>query len=88
MSCRTRHGIVLAGVVLIGLAWVSPAFAGAWWRLSARAAPTSLPPGGQGLVVVTAQDLGDTGVNGSSSHVRISDILPAGVGVIGGVAAI
>ncbi len=88
MSLRARRGVVTSGVLLAALVWVTPAFAGAWWRLSSRAAPTNLAPGSQGLIDVDAQDLGDTGVNASSSHVRIGDTLPAGLAVAGGAAAI
>ena len=80
--------MVMSAVLLAALVWVTPAFAGAWWRLSSRAAPSNLAPGSQGLVVVAVQDLGDTGVNTSSSHVRIGDTLPSGVQVLGGAAAI
>ena len=50
-----------------------------WWGLTAGSRPSSLPPEGKGLIVVTAQDLGDAGANGGTAPVTISDVLPAGL---------
>jgi hypothetical protein len=69
---------VLVAVVTV-LLMAAPALAGPWWKLSARAAPTNLPPGGQGLIEVAADDLGDDGVSGATHAVTIKDILPQGV---------
>ena len=81
---RRRAGAsvaVLAAVLAIVLACASPALAGPWWRLSARAAPTDLPPGQAGLIDVAADDLGDSGVTGATRAVTIRDVLPAGLAV-------
>ena len=77
---------MLAGRAARRWCGVSPALAGAWWRLSSRAAPTNLAPGGQGLLVVAAEDLGDAGVNGEhlSRHDHATRC-PAGLVVSGGV---
>lgn len=86
---RARHLLGRSGVsvatlacaLLIGLVGAGPALAGPWWRLSSRAAPTYLRPGQTGLIDVAADDLGDAGVTGSTSEVRIKDVLPPGVAV-------
>ena len=73
-----RSVVALAGVLLLAaLVGASPpALAGAWWHLSARAAPTYLPPGQTGLIEASADDLGDAGVTGATSKVTLSDVLP------------
>jgi hypothetical protein len=71
--------LILAFVVVCGCV-PSSAFAGAaWWRLSARAAPTNLSPSGHGLVEVTANDIGSVGVSGESTPITLTDTLPEGV---------
>ncbi len=78
---RARVLVVLVGVLLGVLVGAAPAFAGAWWGLSARAAPTFLAPGGEGVIDVAADDLGDTGITGAVSEVTIKDVLPTGLTV-------
>ena len=74
-----RCALALCCVGLLMLAGTAaPAFAGARWRLSARAAPTQLPLKGEGFVTVQAIDAGDAQVSGNSP-VTITDVLPAGV---------
>jgi hypothetical protein len=87
-TVRTRGAsgfCALAGVLLAMLVCAGSAFAGPWWRLSARLAPTHLAPGADGLIVVAADDLGDAGVNGSPTPVTITDALPQGLRVDGRV---
>ncbi|HUA73438.1 MAG TPA: hypothetical protein VL988_01635 [Solirubrobacteraceae bacterium] len=74
-------GVGLALVLLAALACASPALAAVRWQLSSRAAPTNLPPGGAGLIVVAADPLGDAGVSGASSRIAITDTLPVGLRV-------
>ena len=74
-----RLGVVLAGVLVVALMGAAPAFAGAWWRLSARAAPTLLIPGQKATIAITATNVGDGGVNATSTPVTIKDVLPAGL---------
>jgi hypothetical protein len=89
MSMRgLRCALICIGTLLAVLVGASPALAGAWWQLSARAAPTNLPPGGQGLVDVAASDVGDQGIDGSVSRVRLTDTLPEGLTVSGGATAV
>ncbi len=78
---RMRVLVVLVGVLVSVLVSAAPAFAGAWWGLSARAAPTFLAPGGEGVIDVAADDMGDTGITGAVSEVTIKDVLPAGLAV-------
>ncbi|HEY3864896.1 MAG TPA: hypothetical protein VGL54_02275, partial [Solirubrobacteraceae bacterium] len=92
MLCRRcsllSSGAVALGVLVLAVAWlllgfvsVSPADAGpaAWWHLESNATPTNLPPGGEGQIVVTASNLGDEVVNGTTNTVTIVDKLPAGL---------
>jgi hypothetical protein len=54
-----------------------------WWGVTSGSRPSSLPaPGGQGEVFVSAQNRGDAAADGSSSPVRIADVLPAGLEAI------
>ncbi|HTZ64269.1 MAG TPA: hypothetical protein VMB51_09200 [Solirubrobacteraceae bacterium] len=81
--------VVSFGVlILAGLAGAARANAAPLWRLSSRAAPTNLAPGSTGLLVVTAMDLGDSGVNAQSSPVTLTDTLPEGLVVSGGVSGL
>ncbi len=74
--------LTLLSVVLLMAAGASPALAGAWWRLSSRAAPSSLPPGGTAAIFVSATNVGDAGVNATTSPVTIKDTLPPNLEVI------
>jgi hypothetical protein len=81
-SCPVVLGLALAGAA------APTAQAAPVWRLSSRPAPTNLAPGAKGLIIATAEDLGDAGVNGKSDHVTISDTLPDGLAITGGLAAV
>ncbi len=63
-------------MLVLALASASPAFAGAWWHLSSRAAPTFLSQGGRATIVVAATNVGDAGVNALTAPVSIKDTLP------------
>jgi hypothetical protein len=81
-SIGARSGIWAAvAVALLALCHVSPAPAASspWWHVNTSALPTDLPPGGEGKIVVTATNLGDAEVNGSSEPVTIADKLPSGL---------
>jgi hypothetical protein len=69
-------GLTVVSVAVLLVAGASPALAGAWWRLSSRAAPSSLPPGGTAIIVVSATNVGDGGINATTSPVTIKDTLP------------
>ena len=84
-----RVAVVIALSIAIGLLalmavcsnTVLAAGGGPRWELSSRAAPTNLPPGGEGFITVAADDVGDVGVSGASSPLTLTDVLPAGVRV-------
>ena len=69
--------LALLGVWLLLMAGASAAYAGAWWRMSSRAAPTLLVPGQKATIVVAATNVGDTGVNATATPVTIKDTLPS-----------
>ena len=71
-----RLSIAVLGVSLLSAAGASPAFAGAWWRVSSRAAPTFLAHGGKATIVVGATNVGDGAVNATTTPVTIEDTLP------------
>ena len=77
--------LALAGCSLAGAA---PAFAAGtcagcspWWELTSSAAPTNLPPGGEGEIIARAINLGDAATS-TSPAVALSDDLPAGLKVL------
>src|SRR5271165_928127 len=87
-SRRLRQGRLLAlavtSVVLLALEGAAPALATEiefpHWNIESRVAPTNLPPEGEGVIVVTATNLGDAEANGGGGHtVKIIDTLPKGV---------
>ena len=49
------------------------------WRLESSTAPRYLPPGGSGLLVVVATNLGDSEISASTVPVTLSEKLPAGL---------
>jgi hypothetical protein len=56
---------------------VLPTTTAAWWHVEARPAPTSLPRGGEGVIVLTVTNAGDTAVMATAaSPVTITDMLP------------
>ncbi len=72
-------GLGLLGASVLLMACAPGAFAGAWWRLSSRSAPTFLIPGEKATIVIAATNLGDASVNATTKPVAISDILPSGL---------
>jgi hypothetical protein len=82
----------VAGTLTV-LAFAQPASAAApYWKLSSRSAPTNLPlkgeplvganddgVKGEGMLVVTAVNLGDANVNGTKAPVTITDQVPTGL---------
>jgi hypothetical protein len=83
---RTHRAWVLAllalGLLLGAATQAAPALAqtgSAWWRITATAAPTNLPPGGEGELALTVINVGDGDVNAAGEHVTITDHLPAGL---------
>lgn len=84
-----RLGMVVlaAGVVCVVLG-VGAGFASAasgvapWWGLYVGARPGVLSPGGSGVLVVTAENLGDGQADGSVSPVVVSALVPEGLTVV------
>jgi hypothetical protein len=81
---RSAAGVRLTGIALsvaVGVClWMcGPAFgltAGAGWELTANTFPTSMPPGGSGLIIV---DVMNIGAGESKGEITIRDTLPSGV---------
>ncbi|HTD09407.1 MAG TPA: hypothetical protein VK680_10985 [Solirubrobacteraceae bacterium] len=86
MSVR-RHPIpdfvLVVGVLLVASVCSAPALAqtavAPHWRIESHTAPTNLPVGGEGIVIVDAANIGDAEVDGRASKARILDALPANV---------
>jgi hypothetical protein len=82
MRClaHPRSALLACGLALLAaLALSSAAHAAApapWWRLSARPAPSYLPPSGQAKLILSATNMGDAP---TSAPITITDILPANV---------
>jgi hypothetical protein len=71
-------GVVLATFTLVVVSGCSPAFASVLWRLDSNAAPSELVQGQQARIIATANNIGDTTVDGSGAHpVILTDRLPA-----------
>ncbi len=81
VSRRVTGCVAALALASVGLICAPGAWAGARWALSSRVAPTNLPPGGEGLLIVGADDLGNAGVKGAAHNVTLTDILPEGVQV-------
>ncbi|HEY1687517.1 MAG TPA: hypothetical protein VGF95_01500 [Solirubrobacteraceae bacterium] len=73
--------VLLAAIAVLGASFASAARASAAetpeWAITSYAAPTDLPPGGAGELLVTAVNVGGAATNGSA--VTIKDTLPAGL---------
>ncbi len=76
---------VVVGVMLACMALAvgaAPAFAEGevpWWNVQTTAAPSELPSGGYGQIVVTAVNVGDGEASGSAAPIALTENLPAGV---------
>ena len=85
MSCGALRLLVsvlaaaaVAGTAMAGAA--APALATApYWALQSTSAPTNLPPGGEGKVIVTASNLGDAAMEGGTAMITVTDKLPPGL---------
>ncbi len=77
---RTAIVVTALGVLSVSLAFASGASATtAWWQLNTVSAPTILQPGGEGVITVSAADLGNAEISGAASAVRLVDRLRGGV---------
>jgi hypothetical protein len=79
LAIRRASLLMVASVLALGCVMASPALASPWWQISSETAPTHLPPGGSGQVLVVLSDLGDQPIDGAAEPVVISDRLPAGL---------
>jgi hypothetical protein len=77
--------LLVAMCALAALAGAAPASAKVtcatcrpWWQLMSQSFPGHLPPGGEGMIFLLAEDAGDAAPNPSSTVV-VRDKLPAGV---------
>jgi hypothetical protein len=82
--CRLRGAaLVLPSLItVVGLFGTTPASAAgtAYWRLATNAAPSTLAPGSQGRIIVTAANLGnESNSPAKSSAITLTDKLPAGI---------
>jgi hypothetical protein len=80
---RLPRRLIAGAIAVIALLAVSatPAFAAGApsWRINDEVAPTNLPPGGEGTIIVAASNLGDAPVEAVKAPVTITDRLPAGL---------
>jgi hypothetical protein len=74
---------LLIGVLTLVAASSASAQAGAWWLTDSGASPSSLQPGQEGRIWVTAIDQGWKPIATSSRPVVVEDTLPSGVELAG-----
>jgi hypothetical protein len=79
-SVRRLSLALLAITGILGAVAAAPALAEApWWQINSETAPTNLPPGGEGNVLVVVSNLGDAPIDGTKDPVVVTDKLPAGL---------
>jgi hypothetical protein len=81
-SIRWVVGLLAGSALLATIAFAAPASAegaSSWWHLNTVSHPTYLPPGGEGVVVGLASNLGDGEVKAGGNPVTLTDTLPAGL---------
>jgi hypothetical protein len=84
MGSLARQLASVAGLVMVltaGAALLSTSTAlasSAWWQLSTRSFPATLPKGGEATIYIVAVNMGDAPMSGP---IALSDELPAGVTV-------
>ena len=72
--------LLLCLLSLAALAGASSASAAQpWWHVISSARPSYLPPGGEGTIVASVENLGDLQAGSEKSPVKIADVLPAGL---------
>jgi hypothetical protein len=78
--------VAAIGALLLALTCSAPALAETvavpHWQVESHTAPTHLPIGGEGIVIVDAANIGDAEVNGRAGKVKIFDTLPADIAEI------
>jgi hypothetical protein len=80
--------VALAAVLYPAGVSAKVSFVGAsWWSVSSSAAPTNLPPGGEGQLDATAANLGTEEAKASKEHpIVLTDKVPVGLEVVVGAA--
>jgi hypothetical protein len=85
LGSRNMDGVakVTAGLIVLLAVFAfpaSPSFASSvWWGLTSGSRPTNLPPGGTGMIVVTAENLGYTPAEAGVTPILVEDTLPKGL---------
>src|SRR5258708_26877739 len=74
--------LLIAALTLVAASSAS-AQAGAWWLTDSGASPSSLQPGQEGRIWITAIDQGWKPIATSSRPLRVEDTLPEGVELAG-----
>ncbi len=87
MSTRRIYLFVLTVLAACLLAPTSALASEPWWGMSVNVRPAYIAPGGEGQVVVTAENYGDAEADGALHPISISDRLPEGLVATGIVAA-
>jgi hypothetical protein len=83
MRRLTITTMAVSSLLLLCAASSSAEVLSPWWHLTSVALPSYLPPGGQGVIVVTAANLGDGNADpATGGPVVISDQLPPGLEAI------
>lgn len=80
VSIRSQRALATLVVALaLSCIGASPALAESrHWSVSSSAAPTNLPPGGEGRIIVTATNLGDSPISAQTVPIVITENLPKG----------
>ncbi len=79
---RRSIAIIITSLLTVAALSLGASFASAaepWWHLTSGSRPTNLAPGSVGEIFVTAENVGDAGINGAKTPVTVADTLPAGL---------
>src|SRR5258708_1259390 len=82
LALASALSLLIAALTLVAASSAS-AQAGAWWLTDSGASPSSLQPGQEGRIWITAIDQGWKPIVTSSRPLRVEDTLPEGVELAG-----
>jgi len=71
--------VSLLAMVMVALCCSSALANEPWWHLTSGSRPTNLAPESESEIVVTAENVGDAGIDGSKTPVTVTDTLPSGL---------
>jgi len=71
--------VSLAALAALSCGVSSASAAEPWWHLVSGSRPTTLAPESEGEVFVTAENVGDAGIDGAKTPVSVTDTLPPGL---------